>query len=58
MSEILFEYVVLNNSVKVTAIDMETSVEAVVITPLGLTEKQMQKLAADKLNYILQKSKQ
>lgn len=58
MSEILFEYVVLNNSVKVTAIDAETSVEAVVITPLGLTEKQMQKLAADKLNYILQKSKQ
>lgn len=58
MSEILFEYVVLNNSVKVTAIDTETSVEAVVVTPLGLTEKQMQKLAADKLNYILQKSKQ
>ncbi len=56
MGEILFEYVVLGNSVKVTAIDSETKTEAVVVAPLGLSEQQMQKLALDKLNYLLEKS--
>lgn len=58
MAEILFEYVVMGNSVRVTAIDSETKTEAVVITPIGLSEQQMQKMAMDKLNYILHKSKQ
>lgn len=58
MAEILFEYVVVGNSVRVTAIDSETKTEAVVVTPIGLSEQQMQKMAVDKLNYLLHKSEQ
>lgn len=58
MSEILFEFVVQGNAVKVTAIDPLSKVEAVVVAPLGMTEKQMQQLALEKLNYILQHPKQ
>ncbi len=53
MSEVLFEYIRQGNSVKITAIDADSQVEAVVIAPLGLTEAQMQKLALAKLNYLL-----
>ena len=55
MSEILFEYIVSGNSIKVTAIDSETKMEAVVVAPLGLSEQQMQKLAIEKLEYIKHK---
>lgn len=54
----MFEYVVVGNSVRVTAIDSETKTEAVVVTPIGLSEQQMQKMAVDKLNYLLHKSEQ
>lgn len=57
MSEILFEYIRQGNAVKVTAIDPQNKTEAVVVVPLGLTEKQMQQLALEKLNYILSAKK-
>lgn len=56
MSEILFEYIISGNSIKVTAIDSETKIEAVVVAPIGLSEQQLQKLAMEKLDYIKHKT--
>ena len=55
MSEVLFEYVRQGTSVKVTAIETETGIEAVVIVPANLSESQMQAKAMQKLRYIMQK---
>lgn len=55
MAEILFEYVRQGTSVKVTAIETETGIEAVVIVPANLSESQMQAKAMQKLRYIMQK---
>ena len=55
MSEVLFEYVKSGTMVKVTAIETDTGVEAVVIVPAGLSEQQMQVKAMQKLLYILKK---
>ena len=55
MDDILFEYIKVGTSVKVTAIDAATRTEAVIIVPAGLSEKQMQQQAAQKLLYILKK---
>ena len=55
MSEILFEYVRQGTSVKVTAIETNTGIEAVVIVPANLSEGQMQMKALQKLRYIMQK---
>ena len=53
MMEVLFEFIRQKNAVKITAIDTKTKLEAVVVAPLGMSEKQMQQLAIEKLNYIL-----
>lgn len=58
MDDILFEYIRLGTSVKVTAIDTATGTEAVIIVPSGLSEKQMQQQALQKLLYILKKENQ
>ena len=55
MAEVLFEYVRQGTSVKVTAIETETGIEAVVIVPANLSESQMQARALQKLRYIMQK---
>jgi hypothetical protein len=55
MSEILFEYVRQGSSVKVTAIETDTGIEAVVVVPANLPEDQMQMKALQKLRYIMQK---
>ena len=55
MAEVLFEYVRLGKSVKVTAIEPDTGTEAVVIVPADMTEKQMQARALQKLLYVLKK---
>lgn len=55
MTEVLFEYVAFGTSVKVTAIEPETGIEAVVVVPAGLTEAQMQAKAMQKLLYVLKK---
>lgn len=55
MDDILFEYIKVGTSVKVTAIDAATGTEAVIIVPAGLSEKQMQQQAAQKLLYVLKK---
>ena len=55
MSEVLFEYVRQGTSVKVTAIEPDTGIEAVIIVPANLSETQMQAKALQKLRYIMQK---
>ena len=55
MTEVLFEYVRQGASVKVTAIETETGIEAVIIVPANLSETQMQTKALQKLRYIMQK---
>ena len=58
MSEVLFEYMRLGTSIKVTAIESNTGVEAVVVVPVGLSEQQMQARAMQKLLYILKKKEE
>ena len=58
MSEVLFEYMRSGTSVKVTAIEPNTGVEAVVIVPAGVSEQQMQARAMQKLLYILKKKEE
>lgn len=55
MDEIYFEYVVQGAYVKVSAIEPETKIEAVVVVPRGLSEEQMKYQALQKLSYILKK---
>ena len=55
MAEVLFEYIRQGTSVKVTAIETETGIEAVVIVPANLSESQMQAKALQKLRYLMQK---
>ena len=55
MSEVLFEYMRSGSSIKVTAIEPETGIEAVVVVPVGLSEEQMQARAMQKLLYVLKK---
>lgn len=58
MSEVLFEYMRSGTSIKVTAIEPNTGVEAVVIVPAGVSEQQMQARAMQKLLYILKKKEE
>lgn len=55
MAGVLFEYVKFGSSVKVTAIEPETKIEAVVIVPAGMPESEMQARALQKLLYVLKK---
>lgn len=55
MTEVLFEYVRQGTSIKVTAIETNTGIEAVVVVPANLSESQMQTKALEKLRYIMQK---
>ncbi len=55
MEGVLFEYVRYGTSVKVTAIEPQTKIEAVVIVPADIPEAQMQARALQKLLYILNK---
>jgi hypothetical protein len=55
MSEILFEFVPCGNVIKVTAVEPETKLEAVVVAPITLDTEQMKQLAMQKLAYLLKK---
>lgn len=55
MSEVLFEFVKQGNVVKVTAIEANTAIEAVVVLPANLSESEMKTRAMQKLIYVLQK---
>lgn len=55
MSEVLFEFVKQGNVVKVTAIEANTAIEAVVVLPANLSESEMKTRAMQKLIYVLKK---
>jgi len=54
--EILFEFVRQGAYVRVSAIDVQTKTEAVIITPSTLTEEQMKQQVLKKLEYLLNKN--
>jgi len=55
-NEILVEFVALGNSVKVTAIDPATGLEAVVVGPANAPRNALADAARRKLDYLKKKS--
>ena len=53
--EIYVEFVVMGNTVKVTAIDSETGLEASVIGPAGAPRAALAEAARRKLEYVAKK---
>lgn len=51
----IIEYVTHGNSVKVTAIDPETGIEACIIGAAGAAPSDLAQLAIRKLHYVLEK---
>ena len=50
---VIFEFVTIGNSVKVTAMDPETLVEVSIIGPAGAPQAHLRAAAVSKLNYVL-----
>ncbi len=57
-NEFLIEFVRIGNSVKVSAIDPATGVEASIVGPAHLSEAQLGASAIAKLRYVLARKKQ
>ena len=55
-NQYIIEYVVIGNSVKVTAFDPETLKEVSIIGAINVPRKQLAKLAIRKLVYVLNSS--
>ncbi|WP_417517474.1 DUF6898 family protein [Minwuia sp.] len=55
MAEILLEYTVIDDMVRVAAIDGETGVEAILIGPSSAGRAALSRAAAQKLKYVLAK---
>ena len=55
--EVLFEYIQMGNAMRVSAIDAATGTEVTVQAPLTLSPLEMQKLALNKLVYVMGKEK-
>ena len=55
--EVLFELHSLGGSVRVTALDPKSGTEVVVVCPSAYSEETMQRRAASKLAYVLEKNK-
>jgi hypothetical protein len=53
--DIFVEFVILGNSLKATAIDPESGLEASVIGPAGAPRHAMAQAARNKLNYVAKK---
>ena len=56
--EVLFEFVQVGQQMRVAAIDSDTGIEVIVITPASATKLQMQQLALAKLRRRLAESAQ
>jgi hypothetical protein len=56
-SEVLIEFIVQGNAVKVTAIDSATGVEASIMGPVKGSRDALAEAAARKLKYLLQKQR-
>jgi hypothetical protein len=53
--EVIFEFVRIGNAVKVTAVDVESGVEAVIVGDLAAGEPALKRLAKQKLDYVMAK---
>ncbi len=53
--DIYVEFIILGNTVKATAIDPDTGVEASVIGPAGAPQSAMAQAARRKLEYVMKK---
>ncbi len=56
--DFLIEFVRMGNSVKVSAIDPVTGIEASIVGPANLSEAQLSSNAIAKLRYVIAKKKQ
>ncbi len=56
MKEYYIEFYPLGNLMKVSAVDPETGLEAVAMGPLNAAKNDLQKLAVQKLGYLLAKN--
>jgi hypothetical protein len=56
-NSVLFEFVVLGGSVKVTALDPVSGAEAVVVGPSGAAQADLRRLALRKLQTVLARAK-
>jgi len=55
--EILIEFHQIGNSVKVTAVDVETMVEVSIVGAANASQEMLKRLAVRKLDYVLEKQK-
>jgi hypothetical protein len=55
--EVIFEFVSIGNAVKVTAVDVESGIEAVVVGDLAAGEPALKRLAKRKLDYVMAKQR-
>lgn len=56
MSEVYFEFIKQGNFVKVSAIDAQKNIEAVVVMPANTTVSVMKRHALTKLKYLISKN--
>jgi hypothetical protein len=55
--EVIFEMTRMGRIVRVTAVDAKTGAEAVIQGPATSSQKELQRVALAKLNYVLNKQK-
>jgi hypothetical protein len=53
--EVIFEFVRIGNAVKVTAVDVESGIEAVIVGDPAAGEPALKRLAKRKLDYVMAK---
>ncbi len=55
--EVIFEYVPIGSSVKVTAVDVASGLEVSVVGPSIAAQRELERVAVQKLRYMLEKKK-
>ncbi|HEU0118822.1 MAG TPA: hypothetical protein VFR09_09340 [Alphaproteobacteria bacterium] len=55
--EVFIEYTQVGAIVRVTAVDAETGTEAIFQAPANSSQADLQRMAVNKLNYVMQKQK-
>ncbi len=56
--EVIFEYRPVGNSIRVTAVDAATGIEAVFQAPMSLGKGDLQRMALQKLAYVMRKKQE
>lgn len=53
--EVIFEFIPVGASMKVTAVDVETAIEVSIVGPSSAAQTELENLAVRKLRYVLEK---